>query len=225
MGDKVRYVIKDREQSPQAEAFRALCTSIRNAETPGKMQVVLFASASDGDGGAMTAVNVAAAMAYAGNKVVLIDCDLRNPIVGDGFGLADVGLSNYIQGEVAFNAILQSTWIPKLKVVASGPIPLGPITTLSNEKTRKMIEQLRKLADYVFLTSSPLLFKEDYVVSDACVLASKVDGVIVVIDSRKVKPKAAQKVIELLIGAKANIIGSVLNDVTDYNDVLLADIN
>ncbi len=139
--------------------------------------------------------------------------------------MADVGLSNYIQGEVAFNAILQSTWIPKLKVVASGPIPLGPITTLSNEKTRKMIEQLRKLADYVFLTSSPLLFKEDYVVSDACVLASKVDGVIVVIDSRKVKPKAAQKVIELLIGAKANIIGSVLNDVTDYNDVLLADIN
>ncbi len=81
MGDKVRYVIKDREQSPQAEAFRALCTSIRNGETPGKMQVVLFASASDGDGGAMTAVNVAAAMAYAGNKVVLIDCDLRNPIV------------------------------------------------------------------------------------------------------------------------------------------------
>jgi len=64
MGDRVRYVIKDREQSPQAESFRTLCARIQSAEfRGGKVQSVLFASASEGDGGTMTAVNAAAALA------------------------------------------------------------------------------------------------------------------------------------------------------------------
>ena len=217
MAEKVRYVIKDREQSPQAEAFRALCTSIQDTDTLGKkMQSILFASASAGDGGTMTAVNTAAALAYAGHKVILVDCDLRVPIVCEGFGLQNVGLTNLIHGEVSIKEILQESWVPNLKIVTSGPLPVGPITALSNEKTRGLFDHLRTVADFIILTSSPLLFEQDYVVSDACVLASKVDGVVLVIDSKTVKPKAAQKVIDLLNGAKANIIGTVLNDVVGY---------
>ncbi|MHC1761387.1 MAG: CpsD/CapB family tyrosine-protein kinase [Negativicutes bacterium] len=216
MDEKVRYVIKDREQSPQAEAYRSLCNSIRDEETFGKIQSVLFASASPGDGGTMTAVNSAAALAYAGKNVILVDCDLRFPIVGDGFGLQNIGLTNLVQDEVSHEDILQDTWIPNLRVVASGPIPIGPITTLSNQKIRALFEYLRTLADFIVLTSSPILFEKEYVISDACVLASKVDGVILVIDSRTIKPKEAKKVVELLQGAKANMIGTVLNDVTDY---------
>jgi len=217
MGKRVRYVIKDREQSPQAEAFRALCARIQNADARGgKVQSVLFASASEGDGGSMTAVNAAAALAYAGNNVVLVDCDLRCPIVCDGFGLENTGLTNLIQGEVLMSDILQESWVPNLRVVASGPLPVGPITTLSNEKIRALFDYLRTITDYIVLTSSPLLFRRDYVVSDACVLASKVDSVVLVIDSKTVKPQAAQKVVELLNGAKANIIGMVMNDVVGY---------
>jgi len=220
MTERVRYVIKDREQSPQAEAFRALCTSIQNTETSGKIQSVLFASASAGDGGTMTAVNTAATLAYAGKKVVLVDCDLRFPILAEGFGLQNVGLTNLIQGEIAIDEILQNSWVPNLKIIASGPLPIGPITALSNEKTRGLLDHLRTLTDYIFLTSSPLLFQQDYVISDACVLASKVDGVVLVIDSQRVKPKTAQKVVALLNGAKANIIGTVLNDVIGYTDIV-----
>ena len=89
-------------------------------------------------------------------------------------------------------------------------------TTLEFDKIRALLESLRTLADVIVLTSSPILFEREYVISDACVLASKVDGVILVIDSRTIKPKEAQKVVELLKGAKANMIGTVLNDVTDY---------
>jgi len=95
-------------------------------------------------------------------------------------------------------------------------LPVGPITALSNEKTRALFDYLRLIADYIVLTSSPVLFKRDYVVSDACVLASRVDSVVLVIDSKAVKPKTAQKVVDLLQGAKANIIGTVLNDVVGY---------
>jgi len=217
MGNRVRYVIKDREQSPQAESFRTLCARIQSAEfRGGKVQSVLFASASEGDGGTMTAVNAAAALAYAGNKVVLVDCDLRNPIVCEGFGLENIGLTNLIQGEVLMKDILQESWVPNLRVVTSGPLPVGPITALSNEKTRALFDYLRTVADYIVLTSSPLIFKRDYVVSDACVLASKVDSVVLVIDSKTVTPKAAQKAAELLKGAKANILGTVINDVVGY---------
>lgn len=216
MNERMRYVIKDREQSPLAEAFRALCSSIRDTESAEKMRMVLFASASPGDGGAMTAVNAAALLAYAGYRVILVDCDLRHPIVGDVFGLKNSGLTNFIQDEVSPEDILQDTPVANLKVVTSGPLPIRPVTALSNSKARALFDYLRLQADYIFLTSSPVLLQADFVVSDACVLASKVDGVVLVIDSRTVKPKNAQKAWQLLAGAKANIIGTVLNDVVDY---------
>ena len=214
-GKQIRYVISDREQSPFAESFRVLCASIRDAEPQGKVHMVLFASANSGEGGAMVAVNSAMLLAYAGYKVVLVDCDLRTPIVCDTFKLENTGLTNLIRDEVSQEDILQDSRIPNLKVVTSGPLPLESVTILSNPKIRVFFDYLRTQADYIFITSSPVLIKMDSVVSDACVLASKVDGVVLVVDSRIVKPQNAKKVLQLLLGAKANIIGTVLNDAID----------
>ena len=220
MAKRERYIIKDREQSLTAEAFRALCASIQDAQPLGKVQTVLFVGANEGESAAMTAVNSAATLAYAGKKIVLIDCDLRRPILSEEFCLQNFGLTNLIEGHASAKVILQETWVPNLKIITTGPLPIGPISILSNAKMRKLLDELRSRADFIFLTSSPILVKEGYVISDACVLASKVDGVVMVIDSRKTKPKAAQKVLELLNGAKANIIGTVLNDVTNYNEIV-----
>lgn len=220
MAKKERYIIKDREQSLAAEAFRALCSSIQDAQPIGKMQTVLFVGANAGESSALIAINAAATLAYAGKKVTLIDCDLRHPIVGEEFCLQKFGLTNLIEGHASAKLILQETWIPSLKVITTGPLPIGPISVLSNVKMRKLLEELRTRTDFIFLTCSPIVVKEEYVISDACVLASKVDGVVLVLDSRKTKPKAAQKVLELLNGAKANIIGTVLNDVVNYNEIV-----
>ena len=220
MGNTVRYVIKDREQSALAEAYRAMCAIIQQKQAQENMKVFLFVSACEGDGGAMTAVNAAAALCYAGKQVVILDCDMRTPVLRDGFGLHNLGLTSLIDGTVSVDDIIQQTWIPNLKVVTSGPTPVGPMSALSNEKTRELIEHLRGEADYVFITSSPLLIKENVVISDACVLASRADGVLLVVDSRAIKPRDAQKVLDLLTGAKANMIGSVLNDVVGYDEVV-----
>lgn len=220
MAKKERYIIKDREQSLTAEAFRALCASIQDTQPIGKLQTVLFVGANAGESAAMTAINAAATLAYAGKKVVLVDCDLRHPILSDEFCLQNFGLTNLVEGHATAKVIMQEIWIPNMKVITTGPLPIGPISILSNAKIRKLLEELRGRADYIFLTSSPIVVKEEFVISDACVLASKVDGVILVIDSRKTKPKAAQKVVELLNGAKANIIGTVLNDVVSYSEIV-----
>ena len=220
MATKDRYIIKDREQSLTAEAFRALCASIQDTQPIGKLQTVLFVGANAGESAAMTAINAAATLAYAGKKVVLVDCDLRHPILCEEFYLQNFGLTNMVEGHATAKVIMQEIWIPNLKVITTGPLPIGPISILSNAKIRKLLEDLRSRADFIFLTSSPILVKEEFVISDACVLASKVDGVILVIDSRKTKPKAAQKVVELLNGAKANIIGTVLNDVISHSEIV-----
>ena len=213
---KPRYLIQDREQSLLAESLRALSASIRDAEPYGKVRMVLFTSTNSSEGGAMVAVNTATLLAYAGYKVILVDCDLRAPIVCDIFQLENTGLSNFVRDEVSQEGILQESRIPNLKVVTSGPLPLASVTVLSNPKIRVLFDYLHTQADYIIATSSPILIKTDSVISDACVLASKVDGVVLVVDSRTVKPQTANKVLQLLLGAKANIIGTVLNDVIDY---------
>lgn len=220
MSKQSRYIIKDREQSPLAESFRALCACIQDAEGLGKVRSVLFTSASADESGTITAVNAAAALTYAGKQVVLVDGNLRCPVLHEGFGLPNIGLTNLIEGEAAHEEVVQDSWIPNLRVVTSGPIPAGPIGVLSNPKMRGLLEYLREQADYVFLTSAPLLVKAEYVTSDACVLASKVDGVILVIENGRVRVKTAQKVVELLNGARANIIGAVLNDVAGANEII-----
>ena len=209
------YLIQDREQSPVAESFRALCAAIRDVEAQGSAQAVLFTNANAGPGGALVAVNAAALLAYAGNRVILVDCDLRTPVVHEFFKLKNIGLTNFVEDKVTQEEILQGSSIPNLKIVTSGPLPLEAVPVLSNSKVRTLLHYLRRQADYVFLTSSSLLIKSESIVSDACVLASKVDGVVLVLDSRCVKPQVAQKVVQLLQGAKANIIGTVLHDVVE----------
>ena len=214
-GKSVRYLIQDREQSPQAEAFRSLCLRIRNAEPLGQVRVILFAGANPSEGGAMAAINSAMQLAYAGSRVVLVDGDLLAPIIGDVFQLDDVGLTNYVQDEVPVEAILQQSPVPNLKIVASGPLPSTSVTVLSDARLRGLLDSLRTQADYVLIASSPILIRTNSIISDACILASKADGVVLVVDSRKVKPQTAKKVLQLLLGAKANVIGTVLNDVVD----------
>ena len=83
-----------------------------------------------------------------------------------------------------------------------------------------MLDTLKTMADYVCIVSAPLIIRSSSILSDACIVASKVDGVVLVIDSRSVKTKTAQKAVELLNGARAKIVGTVLNDVKTDEDLI-----
>lgn len=216
-----RYIIRDREQSAVAEAFRALVASIQETrQTSGQLQTVLFTGATPGEGIALTALNTAACLAYSGKRVVLVDCDLRSPKIHQILGLRNEGVTSIVHHGGDLADLIQDSAVENLKVLAGGPAPRRPIETLSDPVIRESLAVLQANADYVILTSSPLIFKDNDVISDACVLAAKVDGVVLVLDSREVRVQAAQKAVELLNGAKARIIGTVLNDVYSDRDLI-----
>lgn len=210
MGKENRYIIRDREQSTIAEAFRTLAVSIQEGS---KVKTVLFSGASNGEGDVMAAINTAVTLAYAGKNVILVDCDMRRPILHEVFGLNIFGVTNIIIQDKPIDAMLQNTEFDRLKVITAGSVPARPVDLLSNEKMNRLLEQLKELADYIFVISTPLIVDSRTVISDACILASKVDGVVLVIDSGSVRTKTAKKAVELLNGARANLLGMVLNDV------------
>ena len=208
------HVIKDREQSAVAEAFRALRVNIVNAL--GDDRSLMFAGFCQGDGLAMTAVNTAAALSYAGNRVVLVEGDLRTPYLQTIFGLkGSSGLTNIIHNGLTLENAVQDSYIPRLSILPSGPLPEKPVETLSHPMFRELIDQLKARTDYVIFTSTPIVIVNRNILSDACVLAAKVDGVAVVADAEAVEVNAARKALALLKGARARILGSVFNDVRD----------
>jgi len=208
-----RYIIQDREQSAVAESFRVLSVAMQEAQAEYGVKTVLFSTASSGEGDSMTAVNAAATLAHAGKKVILVDCDMRHPVLHEIFDLNVFGITNIVIQDKPVTEMLQETYIDGLKVLASGSVPSGPIELLSNPKLRDLLETLKSMADFVIIVSSPLLIQPSAIISDACIVASKADGVVLVIDSQTVKTQTAKKAIELLNGARAKVLGIVLNDV------------
>lgn len=217
--NRSRYLIKDREQSPIAEAYRALVFSIQQEQSGRDIRALLFTGAAEGEGTAMVALNTAASLAYSGKKVVLVDCDLRKPILHEVFYLDNTGMTNIINEGRPWADVLQLTDVVNLKLLAGGSMMPRPIENLASPKVHEVFAGLRETADYIIVNSSPILFRDNYVWSDACVLAAKVDGVILVLDSRKVKYTDGRKVLELLNGAKASVLGTVLNDVRQDADL------
>jgi capsular exopolysaccharide synthesis family protein len=213
MAEQGKYIIKDREQSPVSEAFRVLRASLQAMQGEPQMKAILFTSSAPGEGKTFTAANTAASLAYAGKKVILVDCDLRKPVQHTLFGLKNIGITNLIREEIQLAQAIQNTYIANLQLIASGPTPGKPAEFLSHDLMFNTIEQLKEIADYVIVDSPPLVL-----VSDACILASKVDGVILVVDAMAVRVETAQRAMELLKGARANIIGAVLNDAEYSND-------
>jgi capsular exopolysaccharide synthesis family protein len=206
-------LIKDREQSPLAEAFRALVSCIQQEQAGSDLRSLLFTGAMEGEGTALVALNTAISLAYSGKKVVLVDCDLRKPILHEVLCVYDTGMTDIITRGLPWAKALQESGIENLKFIAGGQVLPRPIESLADPRVQETLAGLREIADYVVVNSSPILFKDNHVWSDACVLAAKVDGVILVLDSRRVRAADARKALELLNGAKAAIIGTVLNDV------------
>lgn len=213
VGKQTRYIIRDREQSAVAESFRVLSSTLQETQAETGAKTILFSTVTTGEGDSMAAVNTAASLAYAGKKVILVDCDMRRPVLHEIFRVDVFGLTNVIIQDREVAEMLQDTDIAGLKVLSSGSVPVGPVELLSNPKLREVLETLKTMADYVCIVCAPLIIRSSNILSDACIVASKVDGVILVIDSRSVKTQTAKKAVELLNGARAKVIGTVLNDV------------
>ena len=201
-----RLIVHDQPKSPIAEAYRTLRTNIQYARVDGELKVLLFTSAGPGEGKSTVAANSAVALAQAGHRVVLIDCDLRKPVQHHIFGLNKKGLTNSLVGESPVTELLQNTEVPNLQVLTSGPIPPNPAELLGSSRMDAAIAALREVSDYMVIDCPPVI-----AVTDACVLARKADGVFLVLDADQVRPEMAKKAKELLVNAQASIAGVILN--------------
>lgn len=209
---KDRDLVMDSETgSGIAEDFRLLCNKIRLIGVNTSVKTILVTSPIPSEGKSSVISNLAIGLSQMGLRIVLVDADLRNPRLHRIFGLSqDTGLADSLR-EGNVNGSLQTIGNGELKIISSGKIPPKPSELLSTPYLSKMLVELKKRADFVLIDCPPVL-----VASDSSILASKVDGVLLVLRAGSSEGKAAQDAIESLKQVKANIIGIVLNFVPDH---------
>lgn len=211
-----QLIIEEKPRSTIAEAYRAFRTNLQYSKVDGQLKSILFTSSGSGEGKSVTAANTAIALAQGGAQVVILDCDLRRPVQHLIFGRVGTGITNILAGNGTVADYIQDTKIANLKVLASGPIPPNPSELLNSNRMAAIIAALRNRADYVIIDTPPVL-----PVTDTCVLASKVDGIIMVIGAGVVHPTDAQRAREALVRVNGSILGVMVNRVK--KDEILGD--
>jgi non-specific protein-tyrosine kinase len=196
-------------RSPIAEAYRTLRTSIQFSSLDNPIRTLLVTSASPGDGKSTTLANLAIVTAEAGYRVIAVDCDLRRPTLHRIFGLSNErGLTSVILDEHLAEFPLQETGVQGLQLLASGPLPPNPSELLGSQRMARVIAQLKEMADLVLFDSPPVV-----VVTDAAVLAARLDGVVLVVSAGRTRRDMARRAKAQIEKVNARLLGVVLNNV------------
>lgn len=192
-----------------SEAFRVLRTNLQFMGLDKPLKSLLVTSATPGEGKTTTIVNLAVAFAQTGARVCLVDADLRRPMVAKTLGVTNwSGLTTLLVNKDRTESYLQDTAIPGLTVLTSGPIPPNPAEILGSNRMSKLLEDLEAQFDMVLVDTPPVL-----AVTDAAVLAPKVNGVVLVVRAGQVARQQALRAKEALEAVKANVLGAVLGAV------------
>jgi non-specific protein-tyrosine kinase len=211
-----RPVTAAQPRSQVAEAFRALRTNLQFTRVEAQLRTLLVTSPSPKDGKSTVAANLAVVLAQGGQRVALLDADLRRPYLHNQFGLLNQdGMSSLFLGPQKLadepydlDEKLQLTETPGLRVLTSGRLPPNPAELLGSEKMLRIIGQALEISDMVLIDSPPVL-----AVTDAAVLAPHVDGVVLVVKPGETKLAACRQAVEQLRRVGANLLGVVFNDV------------
>lgn len=189
-------------KSPVAEAYRTLRTNIQFSNIDGNLQTICVTSSGPGEGKSTTISNLAETFAQAGNRVVIIDCDLRKPRLHKVFKLTNtMGMTNLLSGQVSIEDVTHITG-SDLTVITSGPIPPNPSELLGSNTMKKLLDDFEKRYDIILIDAPPV-----GVVTDAAILSTIVDGTILVVASGKTEIEGAKRAKQLLENVGARILG------------------
>ena len=197
------------QTSPQSvEAFRSLRTSVLLSASP-VPRLILVTSALPSEGKTTTTVNLGATLASLGNRVVVVDCDMRRPACHRSTGVENhPGFVQCLTGHVDLKAaVLPVPGVENLSVIPCGPIPPNPAEILSSPLTADLLRNLRTQFEYVLVDSPPLLS-----VADSRILATLVDAVVLVARAHATPYDVVRRARTLLYGSGARILGVALND-------------
>ena len=225
-----RLVIKYAPKSPIAESYRALRTNIQFISFESEAKVLMFSSSSPGEGKTTTIVNLALTMAQSGNRVLLIDADMRKPRLNQIFGLererglSEIILGNHpwresvktvtdiITGEYGMTDIVLTPGIDNLHIITCGAIPPNPSELLNSDMMDEFIREARKEYDMILFDCTPIL-----PATDPAVLGRKVDGSVLVYAVGKVSRGSLKRAKAQMDNVKARIVGVILNGMRGDN--------
>jgi capsular exopolysaccharide synthesis family protein len=195
--------------SPEAEAFRGIRTALYFSTHGPRHKVIQVTSPNMGDGKTTLITNLAVSISQSGRRVLLVDADLRRPRIHRAFGLtARVGLAEVIAGTAELDEAVQVTAVPNLSVLPCGRRPPNPAEVLTSPRLEDVLDDVRGAFDYVLVDSPPLL-----AVSDPCIVAPRVDALLLTIRVSKNGRPAAERARDLLAGLRVNCLGVVVNGV------------
>jgi len=197
-------------RSPISEAYRTLRTNLDFAGLDRALKTLAVTSAGVAEGKSTTLANLAVVSAQAGRRIILVDADLRRPMLHQVFGLDNsAGLTTMMMGSDALDSPpLHDTAIDGLSVLTSGPLPPNPAEVMGSRRMEEVIAALAGRADQVLFDTPPVI-----AVTDAAVLATKVDGVLLVISAGHTRRDYARTALQRLQQINARVVGAVLTNV------------
>lgn len=195
------------------EAYRTLRTNIEFTASCNSLKSIIITSARPMEGKTLTAAMLAQVIAKTGKRVILLDCDLRNPNIHKIFSVVnEMGLTNYLAGKATLTEAIKRSSIENLYILTTGIKPPNPAELLSSSQMRTLIRVLKNDYDYIIIDTPPV-----GLVTDAQILSQIVDGSIFVISSGKSVRNDTVKSKELIRQVGGNIIGFILNNVKYSN--------
>ena len=198
------------------EAMRSVRTNIQFSDIDNKNKIIAITSSTPSEGKTTVIYNLAKSFAENGEKIVVLDFDLRAPKLNVVSGVeSNVGLTNVITGKVPIDrALIQDPSEENLHILLSGPVPPNPAEIMASDHVKSVVNDLSNMFDYVFIDTPPVgLFTDASIVSTYC------DGIVFAIRSNKTKKEEVAKALDNLKKVNAKVLGAVLTfaDVKEFN--------
>jgi polysaccharide biosynthesis transport protein len=210
----VGLMLDEGAESPHAEAYRVLRTNILFSRKDDKLNSMAVVSAGAGEGKSTTVFNLASVFAQSGQRVVVVDSDLRRPTLHKMLRVTNsIGLTNYLLKQNTLEEVIQTTNVPSMDFLASGKLPSSSLGILSSAQMKDLINELKQRYDFVFFDSPPIMG-----VSDASILASEVDMTLQVIQYRRYPQPMNIRAKQLIEKVGGNLVGIVLNNINMSQD-------
>jgi non-specific protein-tyrosine kinase len=201
-------VMAQAPRSAAAEAYRTLSTNIQFSSLDREIRSLLVTSVGADEGKSVVLANLAITMAESGRRVVVLDCDLRRPGLHTIFKLPDQpGLTSMMLDE-SMAPPLHATATENVSLIPTGPLPPNPAELISSERFGRVLAAIGALADIVLVDAPPIT-----AVADATILATRVDGVLLVVDSGRTRRDAARRAKQQLDRVGARVLGATLTNV------------
>src|ERR1043166_2284330 len=210
----VGSLLDEGPESPHAEAYRVLRTNILFSRKDDTWNTLSVVSGGAGEGKSTTLFNLATVFAQNGNRVLVVDSDLRRPSLHKILRLSNsVGLTNYLLKQNTLEEVVQTTKLPTLDFLPSGKLPSSSMGILSSTQMKALISEVKRRYDFVFFDSPPIMG-----VSDASILASEVDMCLQVIQYRRYPQIMTIRAKQMIQNVGGHLLGIVLNNINMSSD-------